>query len=64
MTYNLDVNKISKDDWSFINCKERAMYIITNYSKTEKQLRDQLKSGGKYTEDIIEKTILLLRLSE
>ena len=39
MAYNLDVKKMTKDDWELSNCKERAIYIITNYSKTEKQLR-------------------------
>ena len=56
MAYNLDVKKMSKDDWSLANCKERAIYIITNYSKTEKQLRDKLKQGKKYTDEIIDET--------
>lgn len=61
MSYNLDVKKMTKEDWSLTNCKERAIYIITNYSKTEKQLKDKLKSGGKYTEEIIEETIKFLK---
>ena len=61
MGYNLDVKKMSKDDWSLTNCKERAIYIITNYSKTEKQLRDKLKRGGKYTDEIIDETLKFLR---
>lgn len=61
MAYNLDVKKMSKDDWSLINCKERAIYIITNYSKTEKQLRDKLKQGKKYTDKVIDETIKFLK---
>ena len=61
MAYNLDVNKMSKEDWSLTNCKERAIYIITNYSKTEKQLRDKLKQGKKYTDETIEETIKFLK---
>ena len=61
MAYNLDVKKMSKEDWSLTNCKERAIYIITNYSKTEKQLRDKLKQGKKYTDEIIDETIKFLK---
>ncbi|MBO6134293.1 MAG: regulatory protein RecX [Lachnospiraceae bacterium] len=61
MAYNLDVKKISKEEWSLTNCKERAMYIITNYSKTEKQLRDKLKQGKKYTDEVIDETIKFLK---
>ena len=61
MAYNLDVKKITKDEWSLSNCKERAIYIITNYSKTEKQLRDKLLKGGKYSEEIIDETIKFLK---
>ena len=61
MSYNLDVKKISKGEWSLSNCKERAIYIITNYSKTEKQLIDKLKKGGKYTEEVIDETIKFLK---
>lgn len=61
MAYNLDVKKMSKDDWSLANCKERAIYIITNYSKSEKQLRDKLKKGGKYSDEIIDETIKFLK---
>ena len=61
MSYNLDVKKMSKDDWSLANCKERAIYIITNYSKTEKQLRDKLKQGKKYTDEVIDETIKFLK---
>lgn len=59
--YNLDVSKLSKEDWSLNNCKERSIYILTNYSKTEKQLRDKLKQSGKYTPEIIDKTIAFLK---
>lgn len=59
--YNLDVGKLSKEDWSLNNCKERSIYILTNYSKTEKQLRDKLKQNGKYTTEIIDKTIVFLK---
>ena len=61
MGYNLDVKKMSKDDWSLANCKERAIYIITNYSKSEKQLRDKLKKSSKYTDEVIETTIKFLK---
>ena len=61
MAYNLDVKKMSKEDWSLTNCKERAIYIITNYSKTEKQLRDKLKQGKKYTDETIDETIKFLK---
>ena len=61
MTYNLDVKKMTKSDWSLNNCKERAIYIITNYSKTEKQLRDKLKQSKKYDEKVIDETIKFLK---
>ena len=61
MAYNLDVKKMTKDDWSLSNCKERAIYIITNYSKTEKQLRDKLKQSKKYSETVIDETIKFLK---
>ncbi len=61
MSYNLDVKKMTSDDWSLNNCKERAIYLITNYSKTEKQLRDKLKSSKKYTDDVIDSTIKFLK---
>lgn len=59
--YNLDVSKLSKEDWSLNNCKERSIYILTNYSKTEKQLRDKLKQSGKYSTEIIDRTIVFLK---
>ena len=52
---------MSKEDWSLTNCKERAIYIITNYSKTEKQLRDKLKQGKKYTDETMDETIKFLK---
>lgn len=61
MAYNLDVKKMTKEDWALSNCKERAIYIITNYSKTEKQLRDKLKQGSKYTDEVIDETIKFLK---
>ena len=61
MAYNLDVKKITKEEWSLSNCKERAIYIITNYSKTEKQLRDKLKQGKKYSDEVIDETIKFLK---
>ncbi len=61
MSYNLDVKKITKDEWSLSNCKERAMYIISNYNKTEKQLRDKLKQSKKYSEKTIDETIKFLK---
>lgn len=61
MSYNLDVKNMSKEDWLLANCKERSLYIIQNYSKTEKQLRDKLKQSGKYTDEIIDKTLEFLK---
>lgn len=61
MVYNLDVKKLSKEDWAYNNCRERAIYIITNYSKTEKQLKDKLKQGKKYSDEIIDRTIDFLK---
>ncbi len=61
MSYNLDVKKMTKVDWSLTNCKERAIYILTNYSKTEKQLRDKLKQSKKYTDEVIEVTVKFLK---
>lgn len=61
MGYNLDVKKMTKSDWSLNNCKERAIYIITNYSKTEKQLRDKLKQSKKYDDEVIDETIKFLK---
>ena len=61
MSYNLDPKKLTKEDWLLTNCKERSLYIIENSSKTEKQLRDKLKQGGKYNDEIIDKTIEFLK---
>ena len=61
MSYNLDVKNMSKEDWLLANCKERSLYIIQNYSKTEKQLRDKLKQGKKYNDEIIDKTMEFLK---
>lgn len=61
MSYNLDPKKLTKDDWLLTNCKERSLYIIENSSKTEKQLRDKLKQGGKYNDEIIDKTLEFLK---
>lgn len=61
MTYNLDVKKITKEEWCLANCKERAVYIITNYSRTEKQLRDKLRQSKKYSDDVIDETIKFLK---
>ena len=57
MSYNLDVSKIKKEEWLLANCKERSLYILSKYSKTEKELRDKLKSGKKYDDETIDKTI-------
>lgn len=61
MAYNLDPKKISKDEWLLTNCKERSLYLIEYSPKTEKQLKDKLKKGGKYTDEIIDKTIEFLK---
>ena len=64
MAYNLDVSKIKKEEWLLANCKERSLYILSKYSKTEKELRDKLKSGKKYDDDTIDKTIEFLKKHE
>lgn len=61
MSYNLDVSKIKKEEWLLANCKERSLYILSKYSKTEKELRDKLKSGKKYDDETIDKTIDFLK---
>ena len=66
MSYNLDVKKISKEMWALNNCKEYAIYILTNYNKTEKKLREKLKQCKKYKEtvyndNIIDETIAFLK---
>lgn len=61
MPYNLDVKKMTKEEWSYNNCRERSLYILQNYNKTEKQLRDKLKQSKKYSEEIIDKTITFLK---
>lgn len=61
MEYNLDVKSMTKEDWLLNNCKERSLYIIQNYSKTERQLREKLKKGGKYSDEIIDKTLVFLK---
>ena len=61
MSYNLDVSKIKKEEWLLANCKERSLYILSKYSKTEKELRDKLKSVKKYDEETIDKTIEFLK---
>ena len=61
MSYNLDVSKIKKEEWLLANCKERSLYILSKYSKTEKELRDKLKSGKKYDDETIDKTIEFLK---
>ena len=61
MSYNLDVSKIKKEEWLLANCKERSLYILSKYSKKEKELRDKLKSGKKYDDETIDKTIEFLK---
>lgn len=61
MAYNLDPKNISNDEWLLTNCRERSFYLIEYSPKTEKQLRDRLKRGGKYTDEIIDKTITYLK---
>lgn len=62
MAYNLSVNAMTEADWSLSNCKERSLYILQKYSKTEKELRDKLKRGKKkYSDDVIDKTISFLK---
>lgn len=62
MPYNLDVKKLTADDWQLNNCKERSLYILQKYSKTEKELRDKLRRGKKsYSDEVIDKTIEFLK---
>lgn len=62
MAYNLDVKSMTEDDWQLSNCKERSLYILQKYSKTEKELRDKLSRGKKkYTPIVIDKTIEFLK---
>lgn len=61
MAYNLDPKKMSKEDWLLTNCKERSLYIIQNYPKTEKKLREKLKQSNKYNDEIIDETIKFLK---
>lgn len=61
MGYNLDPKKMDENEWLLTNCRERSFYLIEYGPKTEKQLRDKLKKGGKYNDDIINKTIIYLK---
>lgn len=61
MSYNLDPKKMSKDEWLLTNCKEHSLYILSNYSKTEKQLRDKLKKVKHYNDSVINQTIDFLK---
>lgn len=61
MSYNLDPKKMSEEDWLLTNCKERSLYIIQNYPKTEKKLREKLKQGKKYSDKIIDEAIKFLK---
>lgn len=61
MAYNLDPQKMTEEDWLLTNCKERSLYIIQNYPKTEKKLREKLKQGKKYSDKIIDETINFLK---
>lgn len=61
MAYNLDPKNMDENEWLLTNCRERSFYLIEYSPKTEKQLRDKLKKGGKYTDEIIDKTISYLK---
>ena len=61
MSYNLDPKKMSKDEWLLTNCKEHSLYILSNYSKTEKQLREKLNKVKHYNDKIINQTIEFLK---
>ena len=61
MSYNLDPQKLTNEDWLYNNCRERSFYIIENSPKTEFQLRQKLKMSKKYPDDIIDKTIYFLK---
>lgn len=61
MSYNLDPKKMTEEDWLLTNCKERSLYIIQNYPKTEKKLREKLKQGKKYSDKIIDEAIKFLK---
>ena len=61
MSYNLDPQKMTEEDWLLTNCKERSLYIIQNYPKTEKKLREKLKQGKKYSDKIIDEAIKFLK---
>lgn len=61
MSYNLDPKKMTEEDWLLTNCKERSLYIIQNYPKTEKKLREKLKQSKKYSDKIIDESIKFLK---
>lgn len=61
MSYILDPKKITSEEWLLKKCKERALYIIENSSKTEKQLKDKLKNSKKYDDKTIDLTIEFLK---
>ena len=59
--YVLDPDQLSEREKLVNRCKERCLYLIEHSEKSESRLREKLRKSGKYTEDIIDEAMKMLK---
>lgn len=59
--YVLDPDQLSERAKLVNRCKERCLYLIEHSEKSEARLREKLRKSGKYTEDIIDDAMKMLK---
>lgn len=59
--YVLDPARLSEREKLVNRCKERCLYLIEHSEKSESRLREKLRKSGKYTEDIIDDAMKMLK---
>ena len=59
--YVLDPDQLSEREKLVNRCKERCLYLIEHAEKSESRLREKLRKSGKYTEDIIDEAMKMLK---
>ena len=59
--YVLDPDQLSEREKLVNHCKERCLYLIEHAEKSESRLREKLRKSGKYTEDIIDEAMKMLK---
>ena len=52
---------LSEEERLYQRCKERSLYLLTGAAKTERRLREKLQKSEHYTEEIIERTLSVLK---